>query len=133
MEKNQTKQPVEVVQQSKPTPTRVLGPQDLEILQEKLHWEEAGGEKKQSRAARHEIEIRNNGSVPYAEIQLRFDYLDRKGKTLASKTHTSTQGVLPGSVLKITDIIIPDLPLSAADSRATIAYGDLKPAPPQSR
>jgi hypothetical protein len=133
LEKQQAGRAVEVVQKSKPSPTRAFSPRDLEIVHSKMQLEEKAGEKNQTHAARHEIEIRNNGSVPYGEIQFRFVYLDRSGKVLATKTRSVDQSVLPGATLNMTDIVAEDLPNSAADCRVSIDYADLGPASAQTK
>jgi len=133
MEKQQPPREVEVVQQSKPTATRVLGPRDLEILQSKMRWEGEVDGMQPSRTARHEIEIRNNGDVPYGEIQLRFTYLAAGGKTLIDRTHVLTKELAPGASLKIEDIVAGDIPVAAENSRVTIDYADLGPASNRSK
>ena len=131
LEKQQIGRIVEVVQKSKPTPTRALSPPDLEIVQSKMQLEREAGRKGPLRTARHQIELRNSGSVPYAATQLRFAYLDRGGKVLDTRTHTVAQGILPGAILKVTDIVVSDLPSAVANCRASIDYADFGPAPPQ--
>jgi len=125
LEKQQASRRVEVVEQSKPTATRVLAPQDLEITQSKMWFEEAAGGRNQSQTARHEIEIRNNGHVAYSRIQLSFEYLDRRGNVSSTKTHPITRTILPGAELKVSDIRIEGLPGSAASSRVAIVYADI--------
>jgi hypothetical protein len=125
LEKQQVDRLVEVVQDSEPTATRVLRPQDFEILQSKMLLEQEPGSKKQSRTARHEIEIRNKGKVSYSGIQLSFDYLDRSGRALGTKTRAVVQTILPGATLKIAEIKVDGIPISTVDSRVAIVYADI--------
>ncbi len=127
LEQQQSSQVVEVVRQSKPTATRVLAPQDLVIVQSKTTLERKAGGKAQ--IARHEIEIHNNGSVPYGGIQLSIDYLDRGGKVLASRTNPIASTVLPGATVKLGDITTDDLPASTASAKVAIVYADIEHAP----
>ncbi len=129
LEKQQARQRVEVVQEAKPTPTRVLAPKDLEIVQSAVRLEGATSGKTESQAARHEIELHNKGTVAYGKIQLDFGYFDRNGKVLTTRTQAVEQTILPGATLKIADIRIDGLPLSAVDSRVAIAYADIGSAP----
>ncbi len=131
LEKQQASQLVEVVQEAKPTPTRVLAPQDLEILQAAVRLEGAMGGQTESQVARHEIEIHNKGTVPYGKVQLDFSYLDRSGKILATRTQAVEQTILPGATLKIADLKIEGIPLSAVNSRIDILYADIGSAPRQ--
>jgi hypothetical protein len=127
MEKEQTNQPLEKVEEAKPTATRVLAPQDLEILSSKTAVEKNADPKERSRISHHEIEIRNNGKVSYKDVQFRFTYLDRKGIESATKIHSTTQTISPGATLKLNDIAISGLPISTMDSKATIISADIAP------
>jgi hypothetical protein len=125
MEKEQANQPSEKVEEAKPTATRVLAPQDLEILSSKTAVEKSADPKDPSCISRHEIEIRNNGKVSFKDIQFRFTYLDRKGKESATKIHSTTQTISPGATLKLNDIAISGLPISTMDSKAAIISADI--------
>jgi len=133
MEKQQAGRLVEIVQKSQPTPTRALAPPDIEIVRATMRLEKGAGGKARDLTAHHEIEIRNNGSVPYGEIQLRFTYLGGSGKPLAYRTHTLEEGITPGAILKMTGIVFGDLPDAAANSRASVDYADLKSDPSPKR
>jgi hypothetical protein len=123
LEKEQAQQMVEVARESKPTPTRVFAPQDLQIVQSRMQLETEPGHK--DRIARHEIEIRNSGNIPYSDIQLMFDYASRAGKQLATRTRSIPQKILPGDTINITDIAVTDIPASTADSKVSIVSADL--------
>ncbi len=133
LEKERARQMVEIVQESKPSATRVLGAQDLEIVQSKMILESESGTKLQSRSARHEIVIRNNGTLPYGEIQLKFEYFDKGGKTLLTKTHSIARTLMPGATVELSEILIDDLPDSIANSRVAIAFADIGHAPEHSQ
>jgi hypothetical protein len=125
LEKEQAQQMVEVVRESKATPTRVFAPQDLQIVQARMQLEKDPGGKGRIRTAQHEIEIRNNGSVPYSDIQLEFDYVSHTGKELATRMHLIPQRILPGATLSTTDILVTEIPASTADSKAVIISANL--------
>jgi hypothetical protein len=129
LEKKRADQVVEAIQESKPSATRVLGPRDLEIMRSKMIVENESDIKRQSYTAQHEIEIQNNGNVPYGEICLRFTYLDGKGNILATKTRSINRTLMPGADLTISDIMIDDIPATTTNSRATIVYADIGRAP----
>jgi hypothetical protein len=118
--------PVEVSQESKPTATRVLKPQDVIILQSSIQLEKESNGKKQSQAARHTIEIRNDGNVSYSSIQLSLVYLGFGGKTMTIKSYNITDTLAPGSTLKLTDIKITGLPVSTANCKIAVSYADIK-------
>jgi hypothetical protein len=110
MEKKQAAQSAQVVQQSKPTPTRVLSPEDLELTRNPVQ---------------DKIVIRNRGSVSYTNLQLKFSYLDRNGKELATSTHLVQQTVKPGETLEIAGAAGGRIPPSAAESKISILYADI--------
>jgi len=129
LEKQKANQPIEIIQESKPTPTRVLAPKDLELLQSKMRIDPGPDQDNQINIARHDLEIRNGGTVPYEKIQLSFDYLDHNGKVLATHTSSIEQTILPGSTLYFSDIEIDDVPLSAVDFKVLIVFADIGDAP----
>jgi hypothetical protein len=129
LEKKQSNGPVEIVQKSKPTATRVLTPSDLELLQSTMKLERQSDTTGESRIAHHKIEIRNNGKVVYEGIQLSFDYLDRSGKRLAVKHYFIAKSLLPASTLTLDDVRIEDIPIKTADFRATVDYADIGQLP----
>jgi len=133
MEKEQASQPSEKTEEAKSTATRVLAPQDLEILNSKTTVEKNAGPKEPSCISHHEIEIRNNGKVSYKDVQLSFSYLDRKGKESEAKIHSITQIIAPGTTLKLNDITIDGLPISTVDSKAAIISADIAPKPDKER
>jgi hypothetical protein len=80
LEKTQAQQPTAVVHNYKASATRVLAPAELEILSASM--------KVAGSTAHNQIDIRNNGKLPYREIQLKIFYLDDSGKMLAVRTHS---------------------------------------------
>jgi hypothetical protein len=117
LEKQQSAKAAEVVQQSKPTSTRVLAPQDLEITGSTMQVE--------SGSARHSIEIRNKGAVTYNGIRLKFAYLDSKDMVIAEKYYSAARAVAPGASIKLDDIKIDGIPASAARAQVSIRNADL--------
>ncbi len=113
----------------KPTPTliRALAPQDLKVIESKMFLQPNRSNKTQVAAARHEVEVRNDGDSAYGEMQLRFSYLDRNGRLLCHKTYTVPGGIAPGASLRVTDIVFDDLPAKTASCRTSIDYAELQP------
>jgi hypothetical protein len=123
-------QPMETVEKSEATATRVLKPQDLEIVHSKMILERNAGAAKPSVAARHEIEIFNHGNVYYKEIRLSFVYLSRTGKVLEARDHSVAQNIQPGTALNVTDIRMVGISESATNARVSIVYADVGSGPP---
>ena len=125
LEKQKANQPVEIVQESVPTPTRVLAPKDIEILHSNMRIEEGPDGLNLFNIAWHEVELRNRGAVPYEKIQLRFDYVDRGGEVLADRTYSVARTILPDSGLELVDIRIDEVPVKTADFRVAVVYADI--------
>ena len=119
MEQEHAAQGSEVVQPSKPTNTRVLDPQDLEIVNPAV-------EQKSGSDVPGEIEIRNNGSVAYSQILLRIIHLDRKGKEVGSKICSVGQTVMPGASLKVADPRAEAGTAPAGKSEITVVSADVE-------
>lgn len=125
-------QPMETVEKSEATSTRVLKPQDLEVALSKTVLEKyAGPSDKPSFAARHEIEILNRGNVPYKSMLLNIDYLAPTGKVLETRRHSIVETVLPRAALKLEDIRIDGLTGRAAEARISIIYADIGSSSPE--
>ena len=118
LEKQQAGKSVETIKESKPTPTRVLRPDDLEIIGSSMQRDAAG-------PALHTVEIRNNGRDSYSRIQLRIAYMDRGGKLLETKHYSIFRNISPGGRTRVTDIRVEGVPDLAARARVTIDYADL--------
>jgi hypothetical protein len=129
MEKLKESRTTEVIQESKPSPTRVLTPGELKIVQSKMALSRQSPEKAASQSAQHEIEIRNLGQTSYSGIQILFEYLNPKSKTIATKLHSINTVLPPGGVLRLSDIKIDNLPVSIADCKVIIISADLATAP----
>lgn len=119
-------QPTETTEESAASATRALKPLDLEITRSKTVLERSSGsDTKKSLRARHEVDVFNRGSVPYKELMLHFAYLSSNGKSLEERDHSIAKTILPGAVLKLSDIRMDGISESAADARVSIIYADI--------
>jgi len=126
LEKQEAGKPVEIVQQSRPSLTRVLNPQDLVIVNSTMQRESPG-------VVSHSVEIRNNGNVGYGRIQLRFNYQSRGGKILASRTQSILKPVAARSSVRVSDLTIEGVPASAVKSGVTILFAEIGVAPTENK
>jgi hypothetical protein len=118
LEKHQAARDVTITQESKPTPTKVLSPQDLEIVNSTM-------QANSPKTAVPAFGIRNNGTVPYNRIQLEFVYLDRGGKVAAKRTRLIERTVMPGTNIKISDMANEGIPDSAIECRILILNANI--------
>ena len=70
--------PVEIVQTSKPSATRMYMPADLRIVS--MLMEPASPDDRSAIGAKHSIEVRNTGSVPYTNLLVEISYFSSSGK-----------------------------------------------------
>jgi hypothetical protein len=125
LEKKQAGKPIEVIQESASTPIRALGPKDLEIVNSKMQLGEKPDGNNHSLTALHEMELRNKGKASYNKIQLSIDYMDRRGKALATKTYSIEKTIMPEAALHFDDIKIEGLPAQTANCRIAIIYAEI--------
>ena len=119
MEKLQAEKPVEVVEQALPSPIKVLQPDDLQVVNSTMQHES-------DHAALHEIEIRNNGVVPYTGIYIALVYLNQGGKVVQTR-HQALVGitVLPGQSYSAANIRVEEVPASATKFQISILSADM--------
>jgi hypothetical protein len=125
LEKKQAGKPMEVIQESTSTPIRALGPKDLELVNPKMHLEKNPEGKGKSLTASHEMGIRNVGRASYGKIQLSIDYIDRRGKILATKPCPIAKTIMPGDALQLADIKIEGVPVRTTNCRISIIYAEI--------
>ena len=76
----------EVIKRFKPTPTRVIAPQDLEIV-------------RSDSAAR--FAIRNHGTTTYSNPEVEFVYLGKDGRVLQNQTVKIDKVIPPGQEVSL--------------------------------
>ncbi len=124
-EKSQAPRMSEIVQASKPTATRVVAPQDLEVVEAKMKLVEAAAKEQKEATAHHEVVVRNSGSLAYDNMALRFTYLGRGDKVLESRIRVVSKPVPPGQTASLGDIVVEDVPAGAINCTVKILYADL--------
>jgi hypothetical protein len=131
---------VEIVKESVPTATRVILPQDLDIIEngmEILGRSHAAVGRGSVATVRQRVVIRNQGQVAYKNLRLEFAYLNAQGRLLGKRTESILIAIPPGQIVTAEDILIADAPLESAHSQAKILYAALdapdQPAAPDSK
>jgi hypothetical protein len=133
LEQRETGSSVEAVKESEATQTRVWAPPDMVIMQSKMRLNKSA-DGAQYLSARHEVEIRNNGKIPYTNIELRFTYLDGGAKVIETRYYVIKQIVQANTGLTSVDIEMDHLPASTTNCRTTLVYADMgTPAPIEAR
>lgn len=116
--KKEAAKSAEVIRQSKPTPTRILGPEGIAVVNPVMERDASG-------AAVHSMAVRNDSSYAYGQIRLQFVYRDRNGKVLERKTQTVAPGPGPGASLSLSGIRVEGVPPAAVQSDVSIVSADL--------
>jgi hypothetical protein len=83
---------VEILKQYKPTATRIIAPDDLELV---LPGGETGS------AAPSRFSIRNRGKVTYANPEIDFVYLGKGDKPIETRTMKVEKAVPPGEEVPV--------------------------------
>ncbi len=117
----------EIVKQSKPTPTRVLRPADLQVTLSEIELigRDSSSKHKDTRA-KHRLTIQNNGSVAYRNIMLEFAYQDRKGKTTKTNTCLLEETVAAGHTVSIPEFVADSVPAQTTSCVVAIRHADME-------
>ena len=116
------------IEEAPMSPTRVLTPKELNIERAETSWTRGSGEENAGVSAQHELEIRNMGDVSYKSLRIKADYLDKKGKSLATRIVAIDKSVPHGETLTILGVTAENLPAAAVDCRVTIVSADIAAA-----
>jgi len=120
-QEQQIHRPIEIVRDSKPSPTRILAPQDLEIVEIKTAL--AGDAAK---TARHNLVIRNNGVTTYHSALVRLSYLGPGNRTLETKIWEAKEILQPGQARSFGEIVMAELPAETLRAKAGIIAADVE-------
>ena len=125
--------PVEVVRTSPPSLTRVIAPDDVEIVESKMDLEtpelQPGQEAASGRTARHHLVIRDVGSIAYHNFGLKVVYVGRENRVLETKTVPVAELLQPGQARSISEVKVENVPSGTLKCDVKIAYADIEPSP----
>jgi hypothetical protein len=123
--------PVEIVRTAKSSPTRVIGPHDLDAAESRVEILPAGrGQMKTAGRSSHvHVVIRNHGTVAYHDFMLKLTCLGSNGKVIDTQTRLVPGTIQPGQTLTVDDIAIDNLPEGTARCRISVLYSDLGSSP----
>lgn len=128
LESRAMQSPPEVVQKARPSPTRVIDPEDLEIVASRTQFFNTQPNDG-TESARQSIEISNRGQSAYHDTMVAISCSAGGGKVLASSNHLVPGTIEPGQTVTADAILIRDVPDLAVRCTARILYSDLGPAP----
>jgi hypothetical protein len=122
--------PVEIVRTARLSPTRAIGPKDLDATESRVEIIPSGrGQTKTAgRSAHAHVVIRNHGTVAYRDIMLKLTCLGGNGKVIDTRTRLVPETIQPGQTLTVNDMAIENLPNDTVRCRISILYSDLGPA-----
>jgi hypothetical protein len=126
-EKRISSPPAEIVRQSKPSATRVLAPEDLQVADSstKILPPSGGSGTAAEVAARHSVTVRNAGKRHYRGFMLRFDYSTASGRSIESRSREISQDVPPGGKVAIQELLMEGLPDKVKHCIVRVAWADL--------
>jgi len=127
--------PVEIVRVAPSTPTRVVAPHDLEVLEPALALGPAaprpdtGGGSEPGRPAgqdaRHTVSLRNRGRLAYRDVVLEVTYLDARGKPAGVRRHRVAGPIPPGERIAVEPWVESSIAGSAVRARVRALFADL--------
>lgn len=124
---------VEIVRDSPPSLTRVIAPDDLEIVESRMEISEAaegkGSAPAGSLTAIHTFSIRHKGSTRYHSLALKIAYLNSDGSQIITRVVPVSEAPAPGETRSIAGVKSEGIPVGAVKCEARIAYADLESAP----
>ena len=130
-----TSRPVEIVRESTPSLTRVLSPEDLDIVESKMELAAASPQadpaKPAAVTATHQFVLRNNGLAAYHGVGLKLSYLGRGNRVLETRTVPAAELLQPGQARALSELKVEHVPSGTVRCEAKIAYADLEPTPTQ--
>ncbi len=122
----QSPHPVEIIQNAKPSATRIYAPDDLRILSVRR---EGGADA--SAPAAFIIEVRNNGSVAYANLLTKLTCSEGKDKASETRDCQLKEPALPAKTTVYQNIAIEPAVGEAARCSGRIIYADINLASTQ--
>lgn len=126
-QQQQTPHPIEIIQHSRPSATRISSPEDLEIIEIRL--EPVQPTAGITAIAQHSIEIRNKGIVTYNKLMLRVSYFKRDGKLIETRDYSLKNVLPPGKNITLQNIPLEPLPSKPVKWSGRLVYGDMEPSP----
>jgi len=119
--------PVEKVQTARSTPTRVMVPNDLQVVESSVQntTVETGKSTSAQQDAHYQVVVRNRGQVAYHNLVLKLTCLGSTGKVLGTRSRLVPQTIQPGQTLIIKDLSIENLPPGTVRCDIRIVYSDI--------
>lgn len=123
----QNPHPTEVIRESRPSLTRVIAPQELQIADSRMELSPAGSASPGASGLidRHVIVIRNEGQTPFRGFRIRVTYLGRGEKILGTHTQEIREAIQPGETYS-GNMVIEDIPAGTAKSEVKILSADME-------
>ena len=124
---------VEVVRESTPSLTRVIAPDDIDIVESGMELE-TGAAKANPRGlsevtATHTIVIRDTGRAAYHSLGLQISYIGRANKVLSTRIVPAAELLEPGQARSIEGLKVEHVPAETIKCKVRIAFAELEPAP----
>ena len=116
----------EIVRVAPATPTRLVRPADLEIVDPRVEVTAA------ARAAEYTVAVLNKGTVSYRDLMLELTCSDRAGRVVESRRHKLDGVMLPGKGLAAERVREEALPAGAARCTLAVLWAEIdRAAPPR--
>ena len=115
----------EVTQEAKTSLTRVLNPGDVKVVESARPAAAGVNEPKGTIQPGCSVSFRNEGSVPYCNLQIRLIYRDHNGKSLETRSITVKGVIQPGGMLDSGGIFAENAPADTAKCEVAVLSADI--------
>jgi len=116
----------ERVRESRPTPTRVLAPSDLAVVESKMTLRPAADPAAGTPSAAHTLTFSNSGRIAYEGLVLRITYYSAAQKLLDSRVSRLPLELPPGETKTSGEVVVEGLPEGALSCSVQVLSADLK-------
>jgi hypothetical protein len=115
----------EVTQEAKPSLTRVLYPGDLKVIESGQKASGGVNDPKETIPPGCAVSFRNEGSVPYCNLQIKLAYWGKSGNSLGTKNFTLKAAIPAGGILDSGGVFAIDTPADTAKCEVAVLSADI--------
>ena len=112
----------EVIRVAPATPTRVMRPADLEIVEARVALGAATG---RERAAELTVVLRNSGTLAYRDPMLELSCRERGGRKISTRARPVESVIPPGKPTTVGGLREEGLPAAAAECSVRVLWADI--------
>jgi len=118
--------PVEIIQNSKPSATRIYAPSDLQVVS--IRMEPVVSANSPSGGGNHSLEVQNVGTTAFTSLLVKISYFGANGKLIESRDYQLNKSIPPAQTVTLRDIAVEPFANKPAKYSGKILFADLESA-----